>query len=240
MIERNIAVNFNQTLDLGRINRETARLLRHIRVMNVRFTRANYHFSLNNACHLERIRKHYDLLNFQNSDNVEFICMYGFQTTLAEDLERFRFLKSLPGAYVFTQRYRPFPGSPPPQTDRFFGNDPDPLIDELVRIIFRQNMKSMEKYYRWISRLDAHRYGRLHSGLVDTIFRYNQRELKGSISSLAGTRHHAGAPHVALSARSPSSRFSMGQEASISGLDPRLYVCSFSDAMKGCPQTRGV
>jgi len=31
-------------------------------------------------------------------DNVEFVCMYGFNTSLADDVKRFRFLRSLPGA----------------------------------------------------------------------------------------------------------------------------------------------
>ena len=31
------------------------------------------------------------MLRFTAQDNVEFICMYGFNTNLAEDVERFRF-----------------------------------------------------------------------------------------------------------------------------------------------------
>ena len=54
-----------------------------------------------------------------------------------------------------------------------------PLINELVRIIFPQNMKSMEKYYRWLSKLYVMTFGKLHMGLVDTIFRYNNREIQG-------------------------------------------------------------
>jgi hypothetical protein len=32
--------------------------------------------------------------------------MYGFNTSLAEDVERFRCLRAIPGAYVFVQEYR--------------------------------------------------------------------------------------------------------------------------------------
>ena len=50
-------------------------------------------------------------------------------------------------------------------------------------------MKSMEKYYRWLSKRYVQHFGRLHKGLVDTIFRYNNRDRKGRyIATLAGTR----------------------------------------------------
>jgi hypothetical protein len=96
--------------------------------------------------------------------------------TLAQDVDRFRFLRSLPGAYVFVQPYRPVPGGPPPNLKGFFDARADALIDDLIRIVFPQNMKSMENYYRWVSRLYAGAFGRPHMGLIDTIFRYNHRE----------------------------------------------------------------
>ena len=40
-------------------------------------------------------------------------------------------------------------------------------------------MKSMEQYYRWLSRLYALEFDRPHMPLVDTIFRYNHRERRG-------------------------------------------------------------
>jgi len=71
----------------------------------------------------------------------------------------------------------------------FFDENADDLIDELVGILFRQNMKSMEKYYRWVSKRYVENFGRLHKNLVDTIFRYNKRGMKGEyIATLAGTR----------------------------------------------------
>jgi hypothetical protein len=71
----------------------------------------------------------------------------------------------------------------------FFDENADDLIDELVAILFPQNMKSMEKYYRWVSQRYAVTFGRLHKNLVDTIFRYNRRAMKGKyIATLAGTR----------------------------------------------------
>jgi hypothetical protein len=136
-----------------------------------------------------RLARKYRLFDFKPRDNVEFLCMYGFNTTLEEDVDRFKFLRSLPGAYVFMQKYFPIKGGPPPGTLDFFGADPDPLIDKLAGIVFTQNMKSMENYYRWVSRQYAETYGALHMGLVDTIFRYNHRHKKGEyIASLAGTK----------------------------------------------------
>ncbi len=72
----------------------------------------------------------------------------------------------------------------------------DVLIDELIRIIFPQNMKSMETYYRWVSRLYAQEFRRPHMALVDTIFRYNQRERRGHYlatlrNALGESRHSA-------------------------------------------------
>jgi hypothetical protein len=180
MAARNLDVNFNQTLDLRLVNKERAGLLRRINCRNYRFSRSNYHFSLNNTDHFEAIRRNYEYFGFQNRiDNVEFVCMYGFDTTLAEDIERFRLLRSLPGAYVFVQQYRPIPNGKEGGIPAFFNDQADDLIDQLIKICFPQNMKSMEQYYWWLSRLYFERFGKLHMPLVDTIFRYNLRDRKG-------------------------------------------------------------
>ena len=179
MASRRLKVNFTQTLDLRLLDQEKARLLKRVDCSNLRFTRRVYHFSLNDNRNLIEMGQKYHQLQFTGKDNVEFICMYGFNTTLAEDLERFRFLRSLPGAYVFMQKYQPVPGGPPPQEAEFFDERADDRIDELTRIVFAQNMKSMEKYYRWVSRQYAQTFGRLHQGLVDTIFKYNYRQERG-------------------------------------------------------------
>lgn len=189
MVSRNLQVNFTQTLDMRYITKEKASLLRKIDCMNTKFTRLNYYFSLNDNKRLSLIAEKYRMLGFTTGDNVEFICMYGFNTTLAEDVERFRFLRSLPGAYVFAQQYRPVREGEEPGFDDYFSDDADKLLDELVRIVFPQNMKSMEKYYRWVSKLYAETFNKLHKGLVDTIFRYNHRYRKGRyIATLAGIR----------------------------------------------------
>jgi hypothetical protein len=105
---------------------------------------------------------------------------------------RFRFLRSLPGAYVFVQKYMPILGGPPPSMSNFFDDRADQLLDELIRIVFTQNMKSMENYYRWVSKQYTLFFGRIHQGLIDTIFRYNHRERKGlfleTMANLCGER----------------------------------------------------
>ena len=189
MAKKKLWVNFNQTLDLILVDEEKAALIRDIQCCNVRFTRTVYHFSLNDCSNLETMRNKYDLFKFTARDNVEFICMYGYNTTLAQDAERFRFLRSLPGAYVFVQQYQPIIGGPQPRLENYFDEYADAYIDELIQICFPQAMKSMEKFYRWLSKFYAQRFGKLHMGLVDTIFRYNKRYNRGRyIATLAGTR----------------------------------------------------
>jgi hypothetical protein len=192
MARRDVAVNFTQTLDLRFVDSEKVRLLKRIRCSNLRFTRSVYHFSLNDANNLDEVRKKVALFGLVPKDNAEFICMYGFNTTLAEDVQRFRFLHSLPGAYVFVQQYRPVPGGPPAQLGGFFDDRADEHIDALIRIVFRQNMKSMECYYRWVSKEYARTFGKLHKGLVDTIFKYNNREKKGFYMATLGGLHCRG------------------------------------------------
>jgi hypothetical protein len=179
MADRDLAVNFNQTLDVRLLTPEFAGLLRRIRCFNAAFTRRVHYFSLNDTRDLELVRERYALLQATARDNVEFVCMYGFNTTLSDDVKRFRFLRSLPGAYVFMQRYRPVPGGPNPNFSRLFDERADVLLDELVRIIFRQNMKSMENYYRWLALQYAAQRGRIHHPLVETLFRYNGRPRMG-------------------------------------------------------------
>ena len=188
MASREIQVNFTQTLDMRFIDKKKADILRRILCTNTKFTRSNYYFSLNDNKNFDLIRRKYELLGFTRKENVEFICMYGYNTTLAEDVERFRFLHSLPGAYVFVQEYRPISGGPEPDIDNFFDDRADERIDELIRIQFAQNMISMEKYYKWVSMLYIKTFGKLHTKLVDTIFRYNNRHRKGNyIATMAGT-----------------------------------------------------
>ena len=174
-----VMVNFIQTLDINLIDKEKAKLIKKVNCSNSKFTRKNFHFSLNDNKRLEQIKKNYDLFDFTSKDNVEFVCMYGFNTTLAQDVERFLFLRSLPGAYVFVQQYQPIINGSQPILDNFFNGKVDDYIDALIKIVFTQNMKSMEKYYRWLSKRYSNAFNKVHMGLVDTIFKYNNRHRKG-------------------------------------------------------------
>jgi hypothetical protein len=187
MAIRNLRVNFTQTLDLRLLDHEKARLLKRVQCSNALFTRTAYHFSLNDNYRLDEVEEKYLLCKFTRKDNVEFVCMYGFNTTLSQDVERFRFLRSLPGAYVFMQQYMPFLGGPEANLDNFFDENADELIDQLVRICFTQNMKSMEKYYRWVSKRYAQTFGKVHERLVDTIFKYNSRQDRGNFLATMAT-----------------------------------------------------
>ena len=179
LARRGVAVNFNQTLDLRLLTPEAAALLRRMHCANAVFTRRNLYFSLNDTRHLELMRERYALLQARSGDNVAFVCMFGFNTTLAEDVARFRFLRSLPGAYVFVQRYQPVLEGAPPDYRALFDDRADALLKELVRIVFSQNMKSMETYYRWLAIQYAAQRGRIHSELIETLFRYNARPRMG-------------------------------------------------------------
>lgn len=187
MARRNLAVNFTQTLDIRLLNKELVSILKRISYSNTIFSRKVIHFSLNNLSGLSKIEKNYRLFDFIPKDNIEFVCMYGYDTTLRDDVERFRFIRSLPGAYVFVQEYKPILNAPPKPKVDFFDTDTDQLIKQLISIEFRQNMKSMEKYYRWLSEQYILKFGKIHVQLVDTIFRYNRRDQKGRyIATLGG------------------------------------------------------
>lgn len=188
MAHRNLSVNFTQTLDIRLLNRELVSILKRINYSNTIFSRKVIHFSLNSLSGLGRIEKNYRLFNFNHKDNIEFVCMYGYNTTLREDVERFSFLRSLPGAYVFVQEYKPVLNAPAQADYEFFDSNADQLINQLINIEFRQNMKSMEKYYRWLSYRYIVKFGKINPQLVNTIFRYNKRDQKGYyIATLGGT-----------------------------------------------------
>ncbi len=219
LVRRGLAVNFNQTLDLRLLTPEAAALLRRLHCANSAFTRRNLYFSLNDTRHLELMRERYALLQPRPKDNMAFVCMYGFNTSLAEDVARFRFLRSLPGAYVFVQRYLPVLGGPPPDHRRLFDDRADALLTELVRIVFRQNMKSVETYYRWLAIQYAAQCGRIHSELIETLFRYNARSRMGRFVARL----------EALCQRAPGAGDSLpreGPEATWTGPDGHSPLCS--------------
>ena len=76
---------------------------------------------------------------------------------------------------------------------RLFDNRADAHLDALVRIVFPENMKNVERYYRWLCVEYARQCGRIHRGLVDTLYRYNDRHRRGAflqqLEETARARH---------------------------------------------------
>ena len=107
--------------------------------------------------------------------------------------------------YVFMQQYQPILGDPSKVSIPFFDENADDLIDELAGIVFTQNMKSMEKYYRWVSKRYVETFGRLHKNLVDLFWlRQKTDHSRGPIDfyplAIAEFRHKTiDADHTGLS-----------------------------------------
>ncbi len=182
MIRRRLAVNFNQTLDLRHLTAEKARLLTRVDSRNYHFTRRMYYLSLNSTSHLRLVRERLEMLRGVKRSEMTFVCMYGFDTTLSEDIERFAFLRQM-RVLPFVQEYLPI-GPSRPSLDGYFDGDPEPL----ARLHFPRNGRNFEGFLKWVSRQYALRFGKLHMPLVDRIFQYNHRERKQRyVDTLAGT-----------------------------------------------------
>jgi hypothetical protein len=184
MIKKKLQVNFNQTLDIRLINKKNANLLQKIDSRNYSFTKRMYYFSFNTSDKIPVIKKKLKLLDSVKPAEIRFICMYGYDTTLSDDIERFSFLHKL-GTSPFVQRYQPVLGAHTLAIENYFDTD----VDRLLQIHFPQNGRIFENFLKWVSRKYAEQFGILHMPLVDLIFKYNNRNSKHRyIESLAGTR----------------------------------------------------
>jgi len=183
MKEKGLQVNFNQTLDIKYLTPETAELLQKIDSRNYFFTRRMYYFSLNSPSLIPLVREKIRLLYKLRRSEITFICMYGYNTTLSEDIEIFSFLQSL-GVSPFVQEYQPVIGREAPVVKHYFDADIAPLF----KIYFRQNGRNFERFLKWVSRRYALETGRLCMPLVDMIFKYNNRQHRHKyIATKAGT-----------------------------------------------------
>jgi len=184
MIERRLQVNFNQTLDIHLINKKNASLLQKIDSKNYSFTKRMYYFSFNTPDTISVIREKLKLLDSVKPTEIRFVCMYGYNTTLSEDIERFSFLQKM-GTSPFVQRYQPVLGARLSLIDNYFDTD----VDQLLRIHFAQNGRIFENFLRWVSKRYVKEFGKLYMPLVDLIFKYNNKHRKHRyIESLAGTK----------------------------------------------------
>lgn len=78
---------------------------------------------------------------------VAVIMLYGFDTSLSEDYERFRFIRRK-GYIPFFQQYWPITQASPTacRTDYF-----DMDLNAMIRLTFHSNGQNWEKYLRWIN-----------------------------------------------------------------------------------------
>ena len=187
---RDLQVNFNQTLDLQYLTPKKAQLLLELDSRNYTFTRRMYYFSLNSSEQIALVRAKLELLKGLKRSQIMFVCMYGYNTTLSDDLARFSFLAEL-GVYPFVQQYDPALGNRSPTVPDYFDTDLEPVLS----ITFRQNGRNFEGFLKWLSRRYAEERGELYMPLVDMIFRYNGRQYKRRyIETLAGLRTRAVEP----------------------------------------------
>ena len=170
MIRRNYAVNFSQTLDIAYLNERRYRLLRRIDYQSARFNNRMIYFSLNYPRTIRQFQERREMLRGFGEDCVTVVCIYGFDTRLSQDYERFYWLRRL-RLIPFFQEYWPLAGVPSRLPANFFDLD----LNQMIRLTFRSNGYNWEKYLRWLNRLYFERFGRFYRPLVETIFRYNNK-----------------------------------------------------------------
>jgi hypothetical protein len=184
IINKNLQINFNQTLDFRYLNTENAKLLLKIDSRNYTFTKRMYYFSLNSSDLIPIVKERLKLLDKLKRSEIMFICMYGYNTTLSDDIKRFSFLQKM-AVSPFVQEFQPINSLPVPVVDNYFDTDLDPLL----KIYFRQNGRNFERFLKWVSKKYVEEFEKLYMPLVDLIFKYNKKQYKHRyIATLAGTR----------------------------------------------------
>ncbi|NIM11297.1 MAG: hypothetical protein GTO45_04840 [Candidatus Aminicenantes bacterium] len=184
MIKKNLQVNFNQTLDIRYLNTGNAELLMNVDSRNYSFSKPMYYFSLNSSALIPVVQEKIKLLKGIKRREITFICMYGYNTTLSDDIRRFSFLQRL-GVVPFVQEFQPVDDSPVPEAENYFDTELDALLD----IYYRFNGRNFEIFLKWVSRKYVEEFGELYMPLVDLIFKYNFKPYKHKyIETMAGTR----------------------------------------------------
>lgn len=171
MIHRKYAVNFSQTLDIAYLTPQIYELLLKVDYRNARFTRKRIYFSCNHPGTCRQFTDRRDMLKGFGMDAVCVVCLYGFNTSLSEDYQRWRMLRRLM-LVPFFQEYWPIPGALARLPSQFFDMD----LNEVIRLTFRSNGKNWEKYLRWLNRFYFQTYGKYYLPLVKVIYRYNNRQ----------------------------------------------------------------
>ncbi|MCP4690903.1 MAG: hypothetical protein GY859_22820 [Desulfobacterales bacterium] len=173
MIDLKLQVNFNQSLDIRRLNKKLASLLQAVDSRSYSFKQKMYYFSLSNASLIPVARKKLALLDRLKRREIKFLCMFGYNTTLSDDLARFSFLKEMK-VTPFTQKFQPFVGCDPPEVKTYIDTDVEPLMD----LHFGNNGKIFENFLKYVSEKYFEETGEFHMPLVDRIFKYNNKHGK--------------------------------------------------------------
>jgi len=171
MARRHYAVNFSQTLDIAYLTLRLYELLLKVDYQNARFTRKRIYFSCNYPGTTRHFTDRKDMLKRFGIDAVCVVCIYGFDTSLSQDYQRWMVLRRL-RLVPFFQQYWPIPGIPARLPVNFFDMD----LNEVIRLTFRSNGQNWEKYLRWLNRLYFYTYGKYYLPLLRVIYRYNNRE----------------------------------------------------------------
>jgi len=171
IVQRAYGVNFSQTLDIAHLTPSAYKLLLKVNYQNARFSRKRIYFSCNYPGTIKQFADRKDMLKGFGVDNVCVVCIYGFDSRLSQDYQRWMMLRRL-RLVPFFQEYWPIPGIPARVPANFFDMD----LHEVIRLTFRSNGQNWEKYLRWLSHLYFHTYGKYYLPLLRVIYRYNNRE----------------------------------------------------------------
>ena len=143
-----------------------------------------YFFSLNFSSQIPVLKEKLTLLNRINRKHITFICMYGYNTTLSQDIARCCFLDQ-EGISPFVQKYQPIRGCSKSGCENYFDTD----IEPLVKMSYSRLGRNFENFLKWVSKKYAKEYGELYMPIVEIIFKYNSKHTKHKyIETLAGTR----------------------------------------------------
>jgi len=170
MIARNYAMNFSQTLDIAYLNDRKFELLRQIDYQSARFQNRMIYFSLNYPATIAKFMERRGMLRAFGKDCVTVVCIYGFDTSLSDDYNRFICLRRL-GLIPFFQEYWPIENVPGRLPSNFFDMD----LNAIIRLTFRSNGYNWEKYLRWLNQYYFLHFGKYYRPLVSIIYRYNNK-----------------------------------------------------------------
>jgi hypothetical protein len=171
IIDRRLAINFSQTLDIAWLTEDKNNLLLQIDSRNSKFTKRRMYFSLNYPNQIRLFEERAGLLKAFGPACISVVAIYGFDTSLSQDYERWMYLRRK--KYIpFFQEYWPILGVQSRLPEMFFDMD----LDRIIRLTFYSNGINWEKYLRWLNRKYFEQFGRYYRPLIEIIYRYNNKQ----------------------------------------------------------------